>query len=212
MFALRLCILVALLAITGCDTVLIDSPIGEKLPQSEAAKLMGRWTDDDENLIELQLSKKGDVVLGALSWNDEKQQFDATSKVLDVRTVDNAIYVFATQEKESSDANVDLDNFESNTTAEKDNESKEDKPQFIFFRVSVISESEIHLFLPDLKAVRKAIEAGKLEGIAKKRSRTTDVFIKASEEKSKAFIASKQWATLFQNEPTFKLKLIKTAT
>jgi hypothetical protein len=212
MLAIRLCILLALLAMTGCDTVLIDTPFGEKLPQSEVAKLMGRWTDNDQNLIELQLSKKGEVVLGALSWNDDKQRFDATSKVLDVRKVDDAIYVFATEDKESSDANADLDDFESDTTAEKDSESRDDEPQFIFFRVSVISETEIQIFLADLKAVRKAIESGKLDGIAKKRSRTTDVFIKASEEKSKAFIASKQWATLFQNEPAFKLKLIRKAT
>lgn len=212
MFALRLCILVALLAMTGCDTVLIDSPIGEKVPRADIEKLMGRWTNNSQNIIELQLSKKGDVVLGALLWNDDKQQFDATSKVLDVRTVDDAIYVFATLDKKSSDANADLDDFESDTTAEKENESKDDESQFIFFRVSIISEKEIQIFLADLKAVRKAIEAGKLDGIAKKRSRTTDVFIKASEEKSKAFIASKQWATLFQKEPAFNLKLVKKAT
>jgi len=78
--------------------------------------------------------------------------------------------------------------------------------------VRLISESEIHLFLPDPKAVRKAVGSGKLDAMVKERSRTTDVFIKASEEKSKAFIESKRWSTLFQIEPTLKLKLIKKAT
>jgi hypothetical protein len=215
MFALRLCIVAALLAVSGCDTVLIDSPIGEKLPRADTAKLMGRWTDDDQNIVELHLSKQGEVIFGVLSWDDQNQRFEAISKVLDVRTVDDSIYVFATEEEDASDGNAELEELESdnaNQPAEKNSEPDEDKPQFIFFQVRVISDSEIHLFLPDPKAVRKAVGAGKLDGIVKERSRTTDVFIKASEEKSKAFIASKQWATLFQIEPTFKLKLIKKAT
>jgi len=212
MIAMRLCIVVALLAMTGCDTVLIDSPIGEKLPRAEAAKLMGRWTDDDQNLIELQLSNEGEVVFGALSWNDRTQRFDAASKVLDLRKIDDAIYVFATEDKEPDEGDAKRDGFESDASANHDSQSRGEKSQFIFFRVGIINESQIHLYLADAKAVREAVQAGKIDGIAKKRSKSTDVFIKASEQNSKAFVASKQWGTLFQSEPTFKLKLIKKAT
>jgi hypothetical protein len=214
MFALRLCIVMSVLAIIGCDAVIIDSPIGEKLQQADITKLMGRWTDEAQNIIELHLSDRGDVIFGVLSWNDQKQRFEAVSNVLDVRTVDESIYVFSTED-DASDDNAGLDDLESDNSdkrAEKKNAPRDNKPQFIFFQVKSISESEIHIFLPDIKAVRNAIEMGKLDAMAEKRAKTTDVLIKASEAKSQTFIASKQWATLFQNAPTFKLKLIKKAT
>jgi len=206
MIALRLCIILALLALTGCDKTYIDAAIGEKLQRVDATKLNGKWSDEEHNVFELRLSNKGDVVFGALSWDDKKQQFDGANKILDVRTIDETIYVFHPAEEESSDLKEDSV-VETKAEPAKPVELAPDK--LIFFQVNLVNASEMHIYLPDPKAIRNAIETGNLAGEVKKRNKSSsDAFIKALEEKSKEFIASNKWATLFAKEPTFKFKRI----
>lgn len=212
MTALRLCIILALLAIVGCDTVYIDSSIGEKLSKADATKYAGRWSDDDQNYFELVVAKNGDVVAGNLSWDEKKQQFEATSTVVDIRKIDDSLCVFMTNENDSSDDDTELDEFKAESAPANETAKQTDASQKVFIRVDLIKDTEMHIFLADAKAIGRAIEAGKIDGRVQKRSKSTVVHIRASEANTKEFIASKQWATLFQKEPTFKFKLVKKAS
>jgi hypothetical protein len=202
MTTMRLFMIVAVLATIGCDQVYIDAPIGEKLTRDKLTALQGKWVDDEQNSFELHIAKDGQLIFGSLSWDDKKQKFEAASKPLDVRTIDDAIYVFVVDDTQSNDDETDADD----SAGDKANA---DDPNLIFFRVDLISESEMHLFMAESKMMRDAITSGKLGGRIEKRKKSTVIFVNSTDKSSKDFVASKQWGTLFGEKPILKFKLIK---
>jgi hypothetical protein len=72
-----------LLCLSGCDMVLTDRPIGDSMPEKELQQLVGRWLDESEQVVfETRLSKKQEIILGGLEWNEELDQFKVEQHTL----------------------------------------------------------------------------------------------------------------------------------
>ncbi len=124
----------------GCDLVTLDGPIGDPLTEAEKATFVGRWINEASDVFELRLTNDQKLVMGSISWDDDRQQHRATNSVIDARKVGEAIYFLAHED-----------------------------PQDIGF-VRIIREPELDgqtqfkMLVPDAAKFRKAVEAGKLAG------------------------------------------------
>ncbi|QDV84509.1 hypothetical protein [Planctomycetes bacterium TBK1r] len=124
----------------GCDLVTLDGPIGDPLMETEKATFVGRWINDASDVFELRLTNDQKLVMGSISWDDDRQQHRAANSVIDARKVGEAIYFLAHED-----------------------------PQDIGF-VRIIREPELNgqtqfkMLVPDAAKFRTAVEAGKLAG------------------------------------------------
>jgi hypothetical protein len=156
--------LILLLASVGCDSVTIDKPIGQRIDSSKTENVVGRWTDSENNIIELRLSKNQELVGGHLAWDEEAQRFTSNSEVLDVRTLDDKVYLFLTDEKET-----------------------------IFFRVELVNPNHLKLFIPDPSKFRDAVRAGEISGtVTPKKNDHFNVLITA-DAKLASFLSADDW-------------------
>jgi hypothetical protein len=164
--------LILLLASVGCDSVTIDKPIGQRIDSSRTENVVGRWTDSENNIIELRLSKNQELVGGHLAWDEEVQRFTSKSGVLDVRTLDDKVYLFLTDEKES-----------------------------IFFRVELVNPNQMQLFIPEPSKFRDAVKAGEISGtITPKKNEHFDVRITA-DAKLASFLSADDWQKNYMSDP-----------
>ncbi len=136
----RLFLLTALLilATVGCDSVGLVEPIGDPLTIDEKSEYTGRWINSDGVICELKVSKDGTLLVGAMQWNDEKQQFVANNLPLEARRVGSAIYFLVRGDGGKGDYGI--------------------------LRVQRVSDSELRIYGADPAKFRAAVESGKLKG------------------------------------------------
>ncbi len=65
-------------ASVGCDSVTIDKPTGQRIDSSRTENVVGRWTDSENNIIELRLSKNQELVGGHLAWDRKHKGLQAS--------------------------------------------------------------------------------------------------------------------------------------
>jgi hypothetical protein len=135
MSKIRAFCLILILAFAGCDSVTIDKPFGQRIDSSKIEQVIGRWSDSDNNILELRLSKNQELVGGHLAWDEQAERFVSKTDVLDVRSLDDTVYLFLTEENET-----------------------------IFFRVELVNANLVKLFIPDSNEFRDAVRAGSLSG------------------------------------------------
>ena len=121
----------------GCDSVVLDAPIGERLTSDANSSFAGRWIDDESEIFEIRQTKGGGLVSGALVWDEKTQQYRAQTQHIDSRRIGSAIY-FLWRDDPDGD--------------------------FGFFRIERTGESELTMHLPDPAKYRSAVEDGKLDG------------------------------------------------
>ena len=156
--------LILLLAFAGCDSVTIDKPIGQRIDSSKTENVVGRWTDSENNIIELRLSKNQELVGGHLAWDEDAQRFTSKTGVLDVRTLNDKVYLFLTDENET-----------------------------IFFRVELVNPNQMKLFIPNPSKFRDAVRAGEISGtITPKKNDHFNVRITA-DEKLASVLSADDW-------------------
>jgi len=185
MVALRLICIAVVFAIAGCDSVTIDRVIGERVHLEKLNTVIGKWTvsgkwDNEENkIVEMQVTKTGELVSAYIAWDESSQRFDLKSSVLNVRRLGDAIYLFVT-----------------------------DKDKTGFFRFEIEGNNEIQLFFPDPIKFRDAVISGTLTGdIVSSPGEKMEVKIKA-DEKTTAILTSREWRD-YVDKPFLLLKRLE---
>jgi len=176
MNTLKITLAIGLLALVGCDRVIIDAPFGEPLDRGQAAQFDGKWGDDEGNVVEFHLTREGKLIAGTIAWDDDAQQFIANNEPVDARTLDGVIYAFLSEDSVTS-----------------------------FARIEVINESEIVAHLPIPMKFRSAVESGKLAGTVKIRGEHFTVKLVAGDASTAAFFASKDWRSYYSDEKIISL-------
>jgi len=121
----------------GCDSVVLDAPVGERLTSHANSEFAGRWINDEFEVLEIRQAKDGGLVTGVLIWDEEKQEFQAETHPIDSRRIGSAIYFLG-----RDDSNND----------------------FGFVRIERTGENELTMHLPDPAKFRSAVEDGRLDG------------------------------------------------
>jgi len=177
----------------GCE-ITIDKPIGKEFSAKEKSSLVGSWVSDEGSFWEVQKNKKADLVIGALSWDDKKNEFKVETIELFLTTIGQSEYAFFKSEG-----------------------------NFVFCRYVRKDDSNLELMIPDSKAFRKLVQesvaaakvsGSKAIGVVEDEnpdfSVNSDFAIKLSSE-SKAlleFFESPKIDACFDNKPFLKLKRI----
>lgn len=166
---------VLLLAFTGCDTVTVDKPFGDRMEPSRLERFVGKWMDREANHFELRLSKNRELVGGHLEWDEEAQSFTSKTVVLDVRSLSNSDYLFLTESGKT-----------------------------VFFRIDFSNTNQLKLFFPDPRKFRDAVSEGTLSVvITPKKNDHFDVKI-TTDEKLTSFLSKDGWKKYFLEEPLFE--------
>jgi len=125
----------AILCVAGCDIVTIDAPFGVPVDDAKQMAISGRWIDDDGEVVEIRRTKEGQLVYGWLEWDGKTQHFIAKTDYLDVRHVGEVDYMF-----------MKIDD------------------QYMFGRISSVSETEMRIHSPSPDAFRRSVDNGRLSG------------------------------------------------
>jgi hypothetical protein len=181
MNAMRCFLLIIMLLSLGCDSVTITEPFGDTTVTEQLRNVAGRWSDEKNNIFELRISKSNELIAGHLTWDDKSQQFVGKSEKVNVRTAENAIYIFVT-DKETT-----------------------------FFRVEGINDGKIILYIPQPKSFREAVDAGLLTGsVTKKENDHFHVNIK-TDAKLQELLASKKWKDYYYPDTVVTFKKVPAA-
>jgi hypothetical protein len=167
---------------TGCHSVTIRKPLGEDDPTAHKS-LIGTWTNDDGGVIEAHVSKRGQLFVGGLEWDDATDKFKA--ETLNVRAT-KAGKLRLVQ------ANVD---------------SKMADNRFAFGRYEIEDGKTIRIYWPNTSIFEEAVNAGKLKGTVVKKQFSTDVRLDEPSAAVLAFITQKGVDVCFEKEP-FTLTLL----
>ena len=173
--------LILVLAFAGCDSVTIDKPIGQRIDSSKIENVIGRWTDCENNILELRLSKNQELVVGHLAWDDEAQRFTSNTGVLDVRELDETVYLFLSEENETR-----------------------------FVRVELVNVNQIKLFIPDPSKFRDAVRNGALSGIiTPKKNDHFNVRI-TTDTKLASFLTGDDWQRYYMADAVIEYTRLKS--
>jgi len=122
----------------GCDTVTLDAPIGERLTGNEIEAFVGRWTNNESEVVDIRLTKDGQLVAGSLSWDEGLQRHVAQDHTFDARHIGPVTYFL----------------FHDDDDAER----------FGFVRVYRTDNMEMKMYRPNAKRFRAAVQDGQLDG------------------------------------------------
>jgi hypothetical protein len=176
MIALRSIFTSVVFAIAGCDSVTIDRPIGDRVDSHKLNSVIGKWYDDENKIVEFQVTKIGELVGAYVAWDESTQRFDLKSSVLNVRKTEDAIYLFVT-----------------------------DKDKTGFLRIEFEGDDQILLSLPDPTKFRDAVIAGTLTGeIVSSPGEKMEVKIK-TDKKTQSFLTSRECRDYFE-KPILRYK------
>ena len=182
MLPIRNWLLAVTLASLGCDSVTITEPFGAPVAPEQLKTVIGRWSDEESNLIELRLSKTNELVGGHLTWDEETQRFVSKSDKLDIRTAENVNYIFYTEDKESS-----------------------------FVRVELIGDGHINFYLPYPDSFRNAVNSGSLNGIVTTKENGHFHVKITADAKFQEVLASDNWRHYYYPDLVVKYKRIPLA-
>ncbi len=179
------CCLLLLCVATGCDTVTVTEPIGDAESISEVRKLQGTWINDDKDSMIIHVSQDGGATIGILTWDEETEKFRA----------DN-VKLFATKAG-------DLRLLHTTSTGESSND------EYLFCRYEHADEKTIRLYYPVPSRFEKAVQSGMLDGVVKKRRRSTTTKLKTTGERLVTFLAQTDGNDCFEQKPSMTLSLVK---
>jgi hypothetical protein len=128
-----------LVRLSGCDSVSLDGRIGAPLSREEASAFVGRWINNESEVIELRQTAGGVLTAGWLDWDEKEQAFVARSYRLDARRLANVTYFLCGADDDDDDV-------------------------FGFVRVKRIQDEQCEVYLPDPGAFRDAVKVGLVDG------------------------------------------------
>ncbi len=178
----------ALWLLAGCDTVAIDKPIGEPISSKEKASLVGTWVETEGGVTDIRRSKKGDLYIGSLSWNEKESQFKAETLAVTLTTIGQSQYVFMKSEEE-----------------------------LVFCRFQRKDDSSFELTLPDPKAFRKVVEESiaaskgdksKAFGVVKEEGSNLLVRLSSESKELLEFFQSPKIDACFESKSILKYKRV----
>ena len=180
----QISLLICLLALvtTGCHSVSIRQPLGDDDPTAYKS-FTGIWTNDDRKVIEAHLSKRGQLYVGGLEWDDATEKFKA--ETLNVR---------ATKAGKLRLVNANVD-------------PKTADNRFAFGRYEIEDGKTVRIYWPNTSIFEEAVNAGKLKGTVVKKQFNTDVRLDEPSAAVLAFITQKGVDVCFEKEP-FTLSLL----
>jgi hypothetical protein len=174
MTKLRLFAIFAILFAIGCDSnwVTVSGRVGRNIEVGKLKSVVGRWCDQENGMIELRVSRKGDLVAGMLSWDQLNETFTSDSMNPDVRELGANVFLFAAEETET-----------------------------ILLLVLQPDVDRIELYLPDPEMFRDAVGTGAVAGtIVPKKNEHFCVNLDA-DDTLESFLASDDLRKYFQSEP-----------
>jgi hypothetical protein len=72
---------------SGCSTVTVKQPLGEKLSAAELKALEGTWVDQEGRAAEVHALSNGELAWAGVSWDENEQQFKMeTARILITRS------------------------------------------------------------------------------------------------------------------------------
>jgi len=166
--------LVILFAV-GCDFnwVTVSARIGSKVEASKLKDVVGRWCDQENGIMELRVSRKGELVAGNMSWDEQSDKFASESVAPDIRELGGNVFLFAAEEEQKA----------------------------IFLLILRPDVDKIELYLPEPAMFRDAVEIGAVAGeIVPKRNEHFCVNLTA-DAKLESFLSAKDSRKYFQKEP-----------
>jgi hypothetical protein len=170
------------LATTGCHTVSLRQPLGDDDPTAYKS-LAGTWASGDGKIIEAHLSKRGQLFVGGLEWDDATEKFKAETLNLRATKAGKLRLLFV---------NVDP------KTADK---------RFVFGRYEIEDGQAIRIYWPNASIFEEVVSAGKLKGTVVKKKFDTQVQLDEPSAAVLAFITQKGVDVCFEKEP-FTLNLL----
>jgi hypothetical protein len=162
-----------LVALTGCDAVTLNAPIGEPLSKSEKAEFVGRWIDGESEVCDIQLTKDEFIVFGWMAWDEDEDRHIAKDQRVHCRQVGNAIYFLILDDP------IDVK----------------------FARIERASEAEFSVHLPDAAKFRTAIEQGKLKGTIVSENDNFTAKIDVSSSSTDTVFSSEDYLDWYLKEP-----------
>ena len=67
------------IVLTGCSSVTVRQPLGEKLPAAELKQLEGSWLHPDGAVMEVHALTDGQLAYAVTAWDEKEQQFKMES-------------------------------------------------------------------------------------------------------------------------------------
>lgn len=166
----------------GCDMVTLDAPIGDPLSQTEKAAFVGRWINDELEICEFRLTNDQKLVMGSLTWDDDRQRHRAQNHVIDCRTVGEALYFL----------------------------TLDDPNDIGFVRIERIDESEFKMYAPDAAKFRAAVERGSLNGkIIPRKNDNYTVRVHVDSTLTEPVFSAKDFSEWYVKEGTISFRRIK---
>ncbi len=169
---------IVLLSLSGCNLVVTDRPIGDPLPEKEIQQLVGKWLDDLEGVVvEIRLSSKNEIILGALEWNEDLDQFKAEQHTLEARLIGANKYLFY-----------------------KGDEG------FSFCLYQLAEDGKLEIWIPEPTKFKALLKESQVVGTLKESSQDFVVQLKGEESKNKEVLAREKVKDLLMDKPLFQLR------
>jgi hypothetical protein len=176
-----LCILASLPS--GCHSVSVRQPLGDDDP-TVYKTLAGTWTNDDGEVVEAHLSKRGQLFIGGLEWDEATEKFKAET-----------INVRATKAGKLRLVHANVD-------------PKTADNRFDFGRYEIEDGKTVRIYWPNTTVFEEAVNAGKLKGTVVKKQFSTEVRLDEPSATVLAFITKTGVDACFEKDP-FTLKLLR---
>jgi hypothetical protein len=176
-----LCLLA--LSTFGCHTVYIREPLGDEDP-TVYKSLAGAWTNDDRQVIQVHVSKRGQLFAGSVEWDDATEKFKSETVNICATKAGNLRFVQA-----------------------KGVDPKLADSHFAFGRYEIEDGKTVRIYWPNAAIFEEAVNGGKLKGTVVKKQFDTEVRLDEPSAALLAFITKTGVDACFEKKP-FTLKLL----
>jgi hypothetical protein len=189
-------LLFVLFVCVGCDSVMMQHPIGEVVDDSEGRKLDGVWKTDN-GVIHLRFASEGKLVVASLEWDEKQKSFVKKEAGVQLTQLGDDTFFSI-----SGEAPAD---------SESTTESSAKDTSLICNQYEVdYKAGELRIYPASVQQFATAVNDGKLAGTVTKEGRQTRVRITASAEELAKFVQSVGTETLFTQDKkaTFAKRLM----
>jgi hypothetical protein len=169
----------SLLLVAGCSSVYVHDLIGEEVALEERKQLEGTWlgAEDHQEPVYVRLSKSGELNLGALEWDGEKQEFAAATIPFVVTKTNDLRLLHIKLESESPEKG------------------------YLFARYEIDGGDTIRLYGPDAAVFEQAVAAGQLQGHVDRTKNGANIRLDGPSASIADFIHAKGPQKCFQEKP-----------
>jgi hypothetical protein len=166
---------------SGCHSVSIRQPLGDDDPTAYKS-LAGTWTNNDGQVIKTHLSKRGQLFVAALKWDDATDKFKAETFNVRATKAGKLRVLQLSDDAQSKDS------------------------RFAFGRYDIEDDKTVRIYSPNATIFEEAVSSGKLKGTVVRKQFSSDVRLDEPSAAVLAFITKTGVDACFEKE-RFTLKL-----